>query len=87
MERNDYPERDEFSEIPPQEPDSVDFQADFPEPTYHDWQQDYPAALFLFQVFGFFSPGLVRLRAFSTNLKYSVRMSFSMPSGFLWLGL
>ena len=43
MERNDYPERDEFSEIPPQEPDSVDFQADFPEPTYHDWQQDYPA--------------------------------------------
>ena len=43
MERNDYPERDEFSEIPPQEPDSVDFQADFPEPTYHDWQQDYAA--------------------------------------------
>ena len=39
MERNDYPEQDEFSEIPPQEPD----QADFPEPTYHDWQQDYPA--------------------------------------------
>ena len=43
MERNDYPERDEFSEIPPQEPEQTEFQTDFPEPTYHDWQNDYPA--------------------------------------------
>ena len=43
MERNDYPERDEFSEIPSQEPEQTEFQADFPEPTYHDWQNDYPA--------------------------------------------